>query len=229
MRRLLGACPGACRAGATARVCSDGPPSRDRASSERVTSGHGGEDAPRGHGEGREAVRVGGGAREGREADPRRPRLPRACRRPRAGRVPRPRAGAPRLRRRRRRARARAGRPRAGRARGRREVPPAHPLPRRRLGPRPAGAQVGALGRGRRGAVGQPRHPARDGRVPRVLAPGELPRRGVVAHERGEPSVAGGEARRASSRGRRARASRRSPPGSPMRASCPGASATTPT
>ena len=30
------------------------PPSCDRASSERVTSGHGGEDAPRGHGEGRE-------------------------------------------------------------------------------------------------------------------------------------------------------------------------------
>ena len=30
------------------------PPSRDRASSERVTSGHGGEDAPRDHGEGRE-------------------------------------------------------------------------------------------------------------------------------------------------------------------------------
>ena len=87
-------------------------------------------------------------------------------------------------------------RARAGRARGRQEVPPAHPLLRRRLGPRPADAQVGALGRGRRGAVGQPRHPARDGRVPRVLAPGELPRRGVVAHERGEPSVAGGEARR---------------------------------
>ena len=46
------------------------PPSRDRASSERVTSGHGGGNAPRDHGEGREAVRVGGGAREGREADP---------------------------------------------------------------------------------------------------------------------------------------------------------------
>ena len=46
------------------------PPSRDRASSERVTSGDGGEDAPRDHGEGREAVCVGGGVEEGREADP---------------------------------------------------------------------------------------------------------------------------------------------------------------
>ena len=184
MRRLLGACPGACRAGATARVCSDGSPhlviGRPQSASPLGTgartrlaiTGRGGSSTRRrrcqgGTGGGPMTTTPASGVSSTASGGTSPSTSPAAS------------AGACRTASSRTRPRTAGGPARA-------------PSPSATPGS-PAGWRAGR-GSGTWSTLTVPwanRDTPRDGRVLHVLAPGELPRRGVVAHERGEPSVAG--------------------------------------